>query len=370
MTNNPPTFDAIKYKQTTLQQWDNAAEAWHRWGPLLSRWLGPATETMLDMSEVTQGSRVLDVAAGAGEQTLAVARRIGDSGHVLATDLSPGILDFARQSVKLAGLSNVDTRVLDGENLAELEALPFDAVISRVGLIYFPDQQKALAGMKHHLRRDGKVAAMVYSTAQANPFFSIPVSIIRRRANLPAPLPGQPGPFSLGGEGKLEQVFAKAGFRNIQVETIKAPVRLSSAAECLQFEQESFGALHQMLSGLSDSEQDEAWDEIEQALGQFEVNGQFEGPCEMLVAVGSEINHNCRIPGCGIQHEDRRMTQIAIVQTAPVFLDKTETIKKAVAKVEEAAAQGAELVVFSETFIPGISDLGVASQTGRRLGPV
>ena len=129
---------------------------------------------------------------------------------------------------------------------------------------------------------------MVYSTAETNPFFSIPVSIIRRRAKLPPPLSGQPGPFSLGGEGVLEQVFSDAGFRNIQVETINAPVRVSSAAECLQFEQESFGALHQMLAGLSNTEQDEAWSEIEEALGQFESNGQFEGPCEMLVAVGTK----------------------------------------------------------------------------------
>jgi SAM-dependent methyltransferase len=181
----------------------------------------------------------------------------------------------------------VQTRVIDGENLADLSAEPFDAVISRVGLIYFPDQQKALAGMRHHTRPGGKVAAMVYSTAETNPFFSIPVSIIRRRAKLPAPLPGQPGPFSLGAQGKLEAAFAQAGFKNIEVRTFDAPVRVSSAAECLQFEQESFGALHQMLSGLSNIEQDEAWSEIEEALTQFEVNGQFEGPCEMLVAVGT-----------------------------------------------------------------------------------
>ncbi len=74
MTTNPPVFDPIKYKQTTLQQWNSAAEAWHRWGPLLSLWLGPATETMLDLCNIGQGSRVLDVAAGAGEQTLTVAR--------------------------------------------------------------------------------------------------------------------------------------------------------------------------------------------------------------------------------------------------------------------------------------------------------
>lgn len=288
MTTTPPKFDAVKYKQTTLQQWNSAAEAWHRWGPLLSRWLGPATETMLDMSAVQDGHRVLDVAAGAGEQSITAARRVGESGHVLATDLSPEILEFASVSANLAGLKNMQTEVIDGENLRQLQADSFDAVISRVGLIYFPDQQRALAGMKHHLKPDGKVAAMVYSTAEKNPFFSIPVSIIRRRANLPAPLPGQPGPFSLGADGVLEKAFSEAGFRHVDVATIDAPVRVTCAAECLQFEQESFGALHQMLSGLSDTEQDEAWQEIEEALGQFESNGQFEGPCEMKIAVGSK----------------------------------------------------------------------------------
>ena len=137
MMRNQPVFDAIKYKQTTLQQWNAAAAAWHRWGPLLSRWLGPATETMLDMCCVTNGSRVLDVAAGAGEQSMTAAKRVGETGHVLATDISPDILEYAATTAKLAGFSNLSTRVMDGENLLELEADPFDAVISRVGLIYF-----------------------------------------------------------------------------------------------------------------------------------------------------------------------------------------------------------------------------------------
>lgn len=288
MSKNTGKFDATQYKQTTRQQWDHAAEAWHRWAPLLSRWLGPATETMLDMCNINKGCRVLDVAAGAGEQTLSVAARVGKEGHVLATDISPQILEFASTAVKRAGFDNVQTQVLDGECLAELDTEPFDAVISRVGLIYFPDQQKALQGMKQQLKPQGRAAAMVYSSADRNPFFSIPVSIIRRRANLPAPLPGQPGPFSLGDPDKLRNVFAQAGFNNISIETVNAPVRLSSAAECLQFEQESFGALHQMLSGLSDQEQDQAWAEIEDALKQFETSGQFEGPCEMLIAAGTK----------------------------------------------------------------------------------
>src|SRR5881409_2107382 len=67
---------------------EEAAEAWHRWATTLEAWLGPATELMLDLAGVTDGSRVLDVAAGAGGQTLAAARRAGPGGRVLATDIS------------------------------------------------------------------------------------------------------------------------------------------------------------------------------------------------------------------------------------------------------------------------------------------
>lgn len=175
---------------------------------------------------------------------------------------------------------------MDGESL-DVPAGTFDAVVSRVGLIYFPDQQKALAGMKRALTPGGRVAAIVYATAEKNPFFSIPVSIIRRRAKLPAPLPGQPGPFSLGGPGVLEETFRKAGFRDVRSSTVSAPLRMKTAADCVRFEKESFGALHQMLAGLDVDGRTAAWQEIEQELARFETDAGFEGPCEMVVAVGT-----------------------------------------------------------------------------------
>ncbi len=288
MGNEKPKFDPIRYKQTTLQQWESAADAWHRWGSLLSEWLGGPTEMMLDMAGVRKGSRVLDVAAGAGDQTMVVASRVGPSGRILATDLSPSILEFAATRAREAGFDNVDTRELDGENLVELEAGSFDAVISRVGMIYFPDQQRALAGMRHALKEGGKVAAMVYSTAEKNAFFSVPVSIIRRRAELPPPLPGQPGPFSLGGDKVLEEAFIEAGFKDVDVKVVDAPLRVESAAECLLFEKESFGALHQMLSSLSGEEIDQAWQEIEERFSEFESEEGFRGPCELVIAVGTK----------------------------------------------------------------------------------
>ena len=282
------TFDAEKFRQTTRTQWENAAAAWDSWSPLLRNWLGSATEAMLDAARVGAGSRVLDIAAGAGEQTLTAARRTGATGHVLATDISPAILRYAKAAAQQAGLPHVETRELDGERHDLLPAASFDAAISRVGLIYFPDQQRALAGVFHALRPGGRFAAVVYSTPEKNPFFSLPVGIIRRRAQLPPPLPGQPGPFSLGGEGVLARTLAQAGFHDVEVRRINSPVCLPTASDCVRFERESFGALLQMMAGMSEDERAATWQEIEEALGQFETpESGFVGPCEMLVGSGT-----------------------------------------------------------------------------------
>ncbi|MGQ0576621.1 MAG: class I SAM-dependent methyltransferase [Pseudonocardia sp.] len=278
------TFDPIRYKETTRTQWEDAAAAWHRCGPTLERWLGEATDLMLDTAGVREGSRVLDVAAGAGGQSLAAARLAGPSGAVLATDISPAILTHAAADAARAGLA-VTTRELDGERL-DVDAESFDAVISRLGLIYLPDQRRALAGMHRALRFGGRISAIVYSTPDRNAFFAVPVSIIRRRAELPPPAAGQPGPFSLGSPGVLEELLRDAGFRDVGSRALPAPLRMPSAAECVRFERESFGALHQMLAGLAPDAREQAWAEIATELARFEGTDGFAGPCELIVAWG------------------------------------------------------------------------------------
>jgi len=275
-------FDAQRYKQTTREQWQEAADAWHRWEPFLEEWLGPATEQMLDLAGIGPGSRVIDIAAGSGGQTLTAARR-AEGGLVLATDVSERILEFAAFEAREAGLSNVATRTMDGEAL-DVEPGSFDAAISRLGLMYLPDKHRSLESARSALRPGGRYAAIVFAEPDRNGFFSVPIGIIRRRAELPPPAPGAPGPFSATGIGDL---LEDAGFTDVEVRRVEAPLRMASAAECAKLERESFGALHQMLAGLPESEREEAWIEVEEALGQFEHDGRFTGPCELLVGAGT-----------------------------------------------------------------------------------
>jgi SAM-dependent methyltransferase len=242
---------------------------------------------MLDCARITTGSRVLDVAAGAGGQTLAAVERVGQTGRVLATDIAPAILEYAESRARTAGYTNVETAEMDGEHL-DVSPGSFDAVISRVGLIYFPDRRAALTSMLHALAPGGRLAAVSYSTPERNGFFSVPISVVRAHAQLPPPLPGQPGPFSLGTPEVAEQALLDAGFVDVESVLVPCPLRLPSAAECRRFEQDSFGALHQMLSGLDEKGRDAAWAEIEDRLREFEGPGGFVGPCEMLVVAGSK----------------------------------------------------------------------------------
>ncbi|HZQ16981.1 MAG TPA: class I SAM-dependent methyltransferase [Gaiellaceae bacterium] len=273
-------FDAVAYKETTRRQWQDAADAWHRWDPVFDAWLGAATELLLDLTGVAAGTRVLDVAAGSGGQSIVAARR---GAAVLATDLSANILAEARAAAQAAGVE-LATQVADGEEL-DVEPSSFDAVISRLGLMYLPHKRRALERAAAALRPGGRYGALVFAEPEANGFFSVPISIIRRRAGLPAPAPGLPGPFSAA---NLEEQLVEAGYADVEVHRVEAPLLLADAAECTRLERESFGALHQMLAGLDAAGREDAWREVEEALRAFDGPSGFAGPCVLLVGAGTK----------------------------------------------------------------------------------
>ena len=280
-------FDAQMYKATTREQWQSAADAWLHWHPTLQEWLGSATNVLLEMAGISPGDHVLDIAAGTGQQSIQAARLVGRSGWVLATDISSNILDLAAREAETAGLTNLETRVMDAEQLALPDA-SFDAVILPPR-VYVPSRSADGADWHEAGPQTGwpNCRRWSFRRPDLDEFFSLPVSIIRRRAHLPPPVPGRPGPFSLGGDGVLEDAFLKAGFSDPVIRAIDAPLRMRSARECLQFERESFGALQQMLSGMSESEREETWLEIEKALRSFEGPDGFIAPCQVLIGAAT-----------------------------------------------------------------------------------
>jgi ubiquinone/menaquinone biosynthesis C-methylase UbiE len=145
-----------------------ASILWRQGAALRAQFLGPATELMLDLANLREGSRVLDVAAGTGEQSLLAAQRLGTSGRLLAIDLAAPMLEEAVASARAAGITTIETRVMDAQHL-ELEAASFDAAISRLGVMLVPDPGAVFAGVRRVLKPGGKFAVLVYGAMEHNP---------------------------------------------------------------------------------------------------------------------------------------------------------------------------------------------------------
>jgi ubiquinone/menaquinone biosynthesis C-methylase UbiE len=215
------------------------------------------------------------------------ARRVGPNGFVLATDISTSMLNLAAETVREEGLTNVETRIMDAENL-DVAPNSFNAALCRFALMLFPDRAKALAGVYRALKPAARFAVSVWSTAEKNPFHGLPLAIVSRLAKIPAPLPGQPGMFALSGDGVLEECFTTAEFRDVVVRAVPVQRYFPSTVEAVSAMKDSFPRLQTLLAKLSDADRASAWSEIEQQLTQFEGPNGFSVPGEWLVGVGTK----------------------------------------------------------------------------------
>ena len=284
--NTAQALDPTAFKAALREQWDKSAAGWNEHAPQIRAWLATATDAMLDMAAIGSRSRVLDVAAGSGDQTLDIAQRVGPDGYVLATDLSPAILALAQRNAERAGHRHVETKVADGERLPVADA-SFDAAVSRLGLMFFPDPLQGLREMHRATRPGGRVCTMVFSRPDRNPCVTILMSTALKHAGLAPRDPFQPGGLlSLGKPGLADELFRAAGFRDVATTTLDAPFRLPTARHYLDFVRTSASPIQQILGRLDRAAADAAWAEMEQRLGEFTTPDGWVGPNELLLTVG------------------------------------------------------------------------------------
>jgi ubiquinone/menaquinone biosynthesis C-methylase UbiE len=243
------------------------------------------TELMLDLAVVTVGSHVLDLGAGTGDQTLLAARRIGPEGTVLATDISAAMLALTQAAAHAAGLSNVQTRVMDAQHL-ELESGSFDAAMARFSLQFIPDVGRAVGEVRRVLKAGGRFVAVVFSAVERNPFRAAPQAIASRLAGKRFPEPG-PGQWALNDPITLRRAFHQAEFRDVDVRPVPFVYRFQSLAEAVRNMKESQPPLVEILHELSEDDRATAWAEINRTLEPFVGPDGFTAPSEALMVVGA-----------------------------------------------------------------------------------
>ena len=134
--------------------------------------------------------------------------------------------------------------------------------------------------MRRVMKPGGKIAVMVRSTAEKNPYEGVPLTVAQRFGCTVAPL------FALSEPGVLENAFRDGGFPDVAVHTVSSQRRFPSKAEVIRRLRDSeFG---KPIAKLPDAEREQAWTEIEQQQRRFEGPNGWEFPCEQLIGVGTK----------------------------------------------------------------------------------
>jgi len=210
--------DDLKIKGQQKAAWNDSAEGWKKWWPTFERAAQVVNDRLVALANVRAGNRVLDIATGSGEPALTAARAVGQSGRVVAVDMSPGMLAIARERIDAAGLTNVDLVESDAESL-RLDPHSFDAVLCRWGLMFMPDLDGVVRGMHRALKPGGHFAAAVWSVADKVPMLGLARDAIQRITGITPP-PNAPGPMKLADTSILERALLTAGFHDVTIERL------------------------------------------------------------------------------------------------------------------------------------------------------
>jgi 2-polyprenyl-3-methyl-5-hydroxy-6-metoxy-1,4-benzoquinol methylase len=267
-------FSAIKEQQK--EQWGRAAAGWKKHDERLSSLTAPVSQKLLELAGVAPGGRVLDIACGTGEPAIPAARAVGAAGYVLATDMAPEMIEVAREKAAAEGLSNIEFRLVDGEEI-DVPPESFDAVTCRWGMMFMPEPLGFLHHARQALKPDGRIALSVWGPPERNPFIALPMGIVRKHYQGP-PLPDPAGPggiFSFADERKLQFVFEQATFQNIRVDPFEVPMAVfESGKEYLQYMKDIAGPLATLLNQLPAKTRTTVEDEIVKAAPQGSTDGK------------------------------------------------------------------------------------------------
>lgn len=248
-------FDSSAIKQRQQATWASGDYA------VIGSTLQIVGELLAEAADVRAGERVLDVAAGNGNATLAAARRFA---AVTSTDYVPHLLEKGARRAQAEGLE-VEFRVEDAEALPFADGA-FDVVLSTFGAMFSPDHDKVAAELRRVLRSGGRLG-MANWTPEG--FIGQLFRIIAARVPPPA---GLRSPMLWGTETRIVELFGPHA-RDIRSERRHFNFRYHSAAHWLAVFRQFYGPIQKAYAALSAAGQEGLSEDITALLEELNLGG-------------------------------------------------------------------------------------------------
>jgi SAM-dependent methyltransferase len=245
--------DEGSYWATHADRYDRAVAAYH--APLLAS------------ASVGGADRVLDFGCGTG-QTTRDAARAAPAGSALGVDLSSRMIALARQRAAREGLANVQFEQADAQ-IHPFVGESFDLAISRTGAMFFGDPVAAFRNVARALRPSGRLALLAWQQRPSNEWIGAFVQALAAGRALPDLPPDAPAPFSLSNPDRVRQLLMEAGFADVRLEGLTAPMHFGADAE--DAHRFVLGQLGWMLEGLDEAGRARASDALRATLTAHET---------------------------------------------------------------------------------------------------
>jgi ubiquinone/menaquinone biosynthesis C-methylase UbiE len=289
VSNIRPDFNPDEFKAQQREMWDNAAAGWQTWWETIERRAQKVSNKLVELAKVQPGDKVLDIATGIGEPAVTAARRVKPNGKVLAIDISSQMLLIAKTRAKSLGLDDIiEFRESDGEKIDLPDSTAkFNAILSRWGLMFFPNLSATLVKIREMLVINGRLSAAVWSAPSKVPWLDLAFASVRKQINAPAPPPSTPGPFALADIDGLKQSFSKAGFKDIKINTFQITFEFDSPESYTKLHQQTATRIHAMLANQTEEVKKQAWNSITEAVWQYaDSHGRVNLDNEVICIIG------------------------------------------------------------------------------------
>jgi ubiquinone/menaquinone biosynthesis C-methylase UbiE len=270
-----------------LSTWERMAPGWEQRSTTTLKASEHVDRQLVEAASPRPGETVLELAAGPGGTGFLAWELIQPNGRLISSDFSPAMVEVARRRSQVLGLTDVEFRVLDAQEL-ELPDGVVDVVLCRWAYMLMPDPARAIDETRRVLRPEGRLAFSVWSAPDRNPWATVVARLLVEAGHMSPP--GEaPGIFALSDPRKLQSLVVAAGFEPPAITEVAMTWPFQSFDDYWAFTLELAGALSMILAKLPDEEQAAIKDAAREALGQETADSlELEGLC---------LNVSTRVPG-------------------------------------------------------------------------
>ena len=274
-------------KERSRATWDEMAPGWDRHRDFMWDTTKHVGQWLVDNVEARPGDVILDLAGGLGWNGFLAAERVGPGGKVIVTDFASQMVDIARRRAEQLGLTNVETRVLDAENM-DLPDKSVDGIICRWGFMLMVDPDTAMKESRRVLKDGRRLTLSVWAGPEKNPWVAVPGMTMVQMGHPPKGDPWGPGGmYSLADPEKLRDSLKAVGFGAVTIDEMPVDWRFSSFDEAWNFMREVAGAIAAAVKELPPERIEELRAALEENYEQFKTDEGLVAPGVTLNAVAS-----------------------------------------------------------------------------------